>query len=69
MAIEVAVLLLGGQLGASSRTLGLKLNLRRGVFTACDLQKMGAIHSVPLLWKELARVMDLGSGWSGCAWC
>eukprot|EP00983_Pelagomonas_calceolata_P046130 1140017-Pelagomonas_calceolata.AAC.1 len=36
-----------------------------GVFTVFDLHKM----DVPLFWKELARVTDLRSRWSGCSWC
>eukprot|EP00983_Pelagomonas_calceolata_P079648 1154780-Pelagomonas_calceolata.AAC.1 len=47
MATEVAVLLLGG----------LKLILGPGVFTVSDFHKM----DVPLFWKELVRVTDLGS--------
>eukprot|EP00983_Pelagomonas_calceolata_P071734 1151380-Pelagomonas_calceolata.AAC.1 len=48
----IVVLLLGG----------LDLILGPGVFTVFDLHKM----DVPLFWKELARVTDLGSRWSGC---
>eukprot|EP00983_Pelagomonas_calceolata_P030701 964210-Pelagomonas_calceolata.AAC.3 len=54
MVTEVAVLLLGG----------LKLILGPGVFIIFDLHKI----NVPLFWKELARVTDLGGRWSGCGW-
>eukprot|EP00983_Pelagomonas_calceolata_P116711 1160339-Pelagomonas_calceolata.AAC.7 len=43
---------------------GLQLILGPGVFTAFDLHKMG----VPLFWKELTRVTDLGSRWNDCGW-
>eukprot|EP00983_Pelagomonas_calceolata_P044425 1139293-Pelagomonas_calceolata.AAC.1 len=52
---EVAVLLLGG----------LKLIIGPGVFRVFDLHKM----DVPLFWKELAKVMGLGSRKNGCGWC
>eukprot|EP00983_Pelagomonas_calceolata_P043961 1139104-Pelagomonas_calceolata.AAC.7 len=52
MVTEVAVLLLGG----------LKLILGPGVFTVFDLLKM----DVPWFWKQLARMTDLKSRWSGC---
>eukprot|EP00983_Pelagomonas_calceolata_P035051 1096319-Pelagomonas_calceolata.AAC.2 len=42
----------------------LKLIDGPGVFTLFDLYKM----DVFLSWMELARVMDLGSKWSGCGW-
>eukprot|EP00983_Pelagomonas_calceolata_P049044 1141322-Pelagomonas_calceolata.AAC.2 len=35
-----------------------------GVFTVFGLHEM----DVPLSWKELARVTDLGSRQSGCGW-
>eukprot|EP00983_Pelagomonas_calceolata_P016133 510687-Pelagomonas_calceolata.AAC.1 len=47
---------------------GFELVLGPSVFTVIDLHKM----DVPLLWKELTRVTDLGSIWSGsatgCGW-
>eukprot|EP00983_Pelagomonas_calceolata_P045886 1139909-Pelagomonas_calceolata.AAC.2 len=54
MAIKVAVLLLGG----------LEVILGPGGFMVFDFPKM----SVPLFWKELARVMDLGNRWSDSGW-
>eukprot|EP00983_Pelagomonas_calceolata_P097223 1158220-Pelagomonas_calceolata.AAC.9 len=54
MATQITVLLLGG----------FELVLGPGVFTVFDLHKM----DVPLFWKELTRVTDLGSRWSGCGW-
>eukprot|EP00983_Pelagomonas_calceolata_P008285 269499-Pelagomonas_calceolata.AAC.1 len=42
----------------------LQLILGPGVFTVIDLHKM----DVPLLWKDLTRVTDLGSRRSGCGW-
>eukprot|EP00983_Pelagomonas_calceolata_P076888 1153614-Pelagomonas_calceolata.AAC.2 len=33
-----------------------------GIFTVFDLHEM----DVPLFWKELTRVTNLGSRWSGC---
>eukprot|EP00983_Pelagomonas_calceolata_P059107 1145786-Pelagomonas_calceolata.AAC.5 len=43
---------------------GLKLILGPGVFTVFDIHKM----DMPLFWKELARVVNLESRWSGCGW-
>eukprot|EP00983_Pelagomonas_calceolata_P035842 1121682-Pelagomonas_calceolata.AAC.3 len=43
---------------------GLKLILGPGVSTVIYFHKM----DVPLFWKELARVTDLGSSRSGCGW-
>eukprot|EP00983_Pelagomonas_calceolata_P084202 1156315-Pelagomonas_calceolata.AAC.2 len=51
---EVAVLLLGGLL----------LVLGLDVFTVFDLHEM----DVPLFWKELTTMADLGRRWSGCGW-
>eukprot|EP00983_Pelagomonas_calceolata_P080814 1155311-Pelagomonas_calceolata.AAC.4 len=42
----------------------IRLILGPGVFTTIVLRKMG----VPVFWKDLARVMDLGSGQSDCGW-
>eukprot|EP00983_Pelagomonas_calceolata_P105173 1159101-Pelagomonas_calceolata.AAC.2 len=44
---------------------GLKLILGPVIFTIFDLHKI----DVPQFWKELTRVTDLGSRWSGSSWC
>eukprot|EP00983_Pelagomonas_calceolata_P111026 1159739-Pelagomonas_calceolata.AAC.11 len=58
METKVMMLLLGG----------LKLNSGRGAFklkfTLFNFHEI----DVPLFCKELARVTDLGSRWSGCGW-
>eukprot|EP00983_Pelagomonas_calceolata_P054819 1143868-Pelagomonas_calceolata.AAC.4 len=50
----IAVLLIGG----------LELISGPGVFAVFDFHKV----DVPLFWRELTRVTNLGSRWSGCGW-
>eukprot|EP00983_Pelagomonas_calceolata_P109429 1159556-Pelagomonas_calceolata.AAC.1 len=50
--------------GHGTAALRPQMILGPGVYTVFDLHKM----DVPLFWKELAKVTDLGSRWTCCRW-